>query len=117
MSLILLGTFSNSFLLVVLRDFPDIFASTYYVLLANLCFSNLARSILLKPISAIFTGYAYATERNYALFSFCQPYAFLTGSLRMVAPWTSVGLIWNVFVDSKRKFSSIGISTEADPVR
>ena len=41
MSLAFLGTFLNSILLVTLKDLPDICASTYHVLLANLCFSTI----------------------------------------------------------------------------
>ena len=55
-----LGSLSNNLVLITLKDLPDMSASTYHVLLANLALTNLITCTLIKPASAVYIGYAHA---------------------------------------------------------
>ena len=101
MSLAFLGTFLNSLLFVTLKDLPDFGASTYHVLLANLCFSNIFTCTVLKPVTGIFTGYAYAKTQDTVGISFCQLYTFLTGTFLPCVPWSVLALSWQVFLEGQ----------------
>ena len=50
--------------------------STLNFLLLNLCFSNLLISFLVKPISAIYVGYAISTGEWHVGLAFCTLYTF-----------------------------------------
>ena len=116
MSLAFLGTFLNSILLVTLKDLPDICASTYHVLLANLCFSTVFTCTVLKPVAGIFIGYAYATRQYTINLSFCQVYTFLTGSLQPILPWSLFVLSWFLFLQGHRNKTSLGNDTAIEAV-
>jgi hypothetical protein len=88
MTLAFLGTFLNSILLVTLKDLPDLCASTYHVLIANLRFSNIFTCTVLKPVTGIFTGYAYAKTQDTVGLSFCQLFTFLSGTFLPCVPWS-----------------------------
>ena len=62
--------FSNPSLQETLRG------STLNFLLLNLCFSNLLISFLVKPISAIYVGYAISTGEWHVGLAFCTLYTF-----------------------------------------
>ena len=101
MTLAFLGAFLNSLLLVTLKDLPDLCASTYHVLLANLCFSNIFTCTVLKPVTGIFTGYAYAKRQDTVGLSFCQLYTFLSGTFLPCVPWSVLALSWHVFLEGQ----------------
>ena len=61
MSLSFFGIVSNLLIVTTLRNEETLRASTLNFLLFNLCFSNLVISFLVKPISAIYIGYAVST--------------------------------------------------------
>ena len=103
MLLLLLGTLFNSILLVALRDLPDIFSSTYHVLLANICFANLISCSVLKPITTVFTGYAYAKGEEAIAFSFCQLYTFMYGTIKPILPWSLFALSWQQFLQERKE--------------
>ena len=61
MGLSFFGIVSNLLIVTTLRNEETLRASTLNFLLFNLCFSNLVISFLVKPISAIYIGYAVST--------------------------------------------------------
>ena len=63
MSFTCFGTLLNNLLLITLKDLPDISASTYHVLLANLVVTNLFTCTVIKPGTAVYIGYAYSKVR------------------------------------------------------
>ena len=65
MGISLFGIVSNLLIVNTLRqESTPLRASTLNILLLNLCFSNLLISFLVKPICAIYIGYALSTGRN-----------------------------------------------------
>ena len=60
----LLGSMVNIFLGITLRDLPNLPASTYHVLLANLAAANLLTCTLAKPIASVFISYAFLKVRK-----------------------------------------------------
>lgn len=78
-----MGTFCNLMVVTTVRDQDSLQQSTANLLLANICFSNLLVSFLVKPISAIYVSYALSTGKGLA---FKQYHSILCGlSLRRVA--------------------------------
>lgn len=65
MSFTCVGTLLNNLLLITLKDLPDISASTYHVLLANMVVTNLFTCTVIKPATAVYIGYAYAKVELY----------------------------------------------------
>ena len=61
MGLSFFGIVSNLLIVTTLRQEEGLKGSTINYLLFNLCFSNLVISFLVKPISAIYIGYAVST--------------------------------------------------------
>lgn len=61
MGLSFFGIVCNLLIVTTLRQEESLRASTLNFLLFNLCFSNLVISFLVKPISAIYVGYAVST--------------------------------------------------------
>ena len=65
MGLSLFGIVSNLLIVNTLREENSpLRSSTLNILLLNLCFSNLIISFLVKPICAIYIGYALSTGKN-----------------------------------------------------
>ena len=54
------GTLTNNLVLITLKDLPDLSASSYHILLANMAFTNLVICTILKPASAVYIGYSFA---------------------------------------------------------
>ena len=69
MGLSFFGIVSNLLIVTTLRNEETLRASTLNFLLFNLCFSNLVISFLVKPISAIYIGYAVSTGEAQVSFS------------------------------------------------
>lgn len=61
MGLSFFGIVANLLIVTTLRQEETLKGSTINYLLFNLCFSNLVISFLVKPISAIYVGYAVST--------------------------------------------------------
>ena len=69
MGLSFFGIVANLLIVTTLRQEESLKGSTINYLLFNLCFSNLVISFLVKPISAIYIGYAFSTgEADVSLF-------------------------------------------------
>lgn len=47
-------------MIIVAQTMPDLSASTYHFLLANLSLTNVISCTILKPASAVYISYAYA---------------------------------------------------------
>ena len=92
-----LGIITNSLLLVTVNEL----SSTYHVLLANLSFSNLFVCTVLKPVTSIYSGYAYAKMQHRVGLSFCQLYTFLTGTFLPILPWSVLALAWQVLLQGR----------------
>lgn len=60
----ILGTLANNLVLITLKDLPDISATTYHILLANISFTNLITCTLIKPAFAVYIGYSYAKVKQ-----------------------------------------------------
>ena len=58
----LLGIVCNLLIVATVRQDETLRATTLNFLLFNLCFSNLLIAFFVKPISAIYTGYAMSTD-------------------------------------------------------
>ena len=92
-----LGIITNSLLLVAVKDF----SSTYHILLANLSFCNLFVCTVLKPVTSINSGYAYAKMQHKVGLSFCQLYTFLTGTFLPFLPWSVLALSWQILLEGR----------------
>ena len=69
MGLSFFGIVANLLIVTTLRQEETLKGSTINYLLFNLCFSNLVISFLVKPISAIYIGYAVSTGEAQVNFS------------------------------------------------
>ena len=58
------GTLANNLVLITLKDLPDLSASSYHILLANMAFTNLIICTIVKPMSSVFVSYSFAEVRN-----------------------------------------------------
>lgn len=114
MGLSFLGIVSNLLVVTTLRQEESLKGSTLNYLLLNLCFSNLLIAFLVKPISAIYIGYAISTGeyqvswchccRNSASccqhiyhqvgLAFCTLYTFTYRTTWCVFPFTLVAMSW-----------------------
>ena len=103
MSFTCLGTLINNLLLVTLKDLPEMSASTYHVLLANLGLVNIFVCTILKPATGIYIGYAYAKVQKTVGLQFCQLYTYLTWTLLPILPWSLLALSWQVLLGGRRK--------------
>ena len=56
------GIVCNLLIVATVRNDESLRATTLNFLLFNLCFSNMLIAFFVKPISAIYTGYAMATD-------------------------------------------------------
>ena len=65
------GIVCNLLIVTTLRQEETLKGSTLNFLLLNLCFSNLLISFLVKPISAIYVGYAISTGEWQVGLAFC----------------------------------------------
>ena len=70
------GIVCNLLIVTTLRQEETLRGSTLNFLLLNLCFSNLLISFLVKPISAIYVGYAISTGEWQIGLAFCTLYTF-----------------------------------------
>ena len=66
MTLAVVGIFVNLMIVSSVRGQDSLQQSTANLLLANICFSNLLVSFLVKPISAIYVSYALSTGKGLA---------------------------------------------------
>ena len=57
-----------------MRDCDKLQENTFYLLLANICFSNLLISFLVKPISAVYVAYSLTTGQREVGLAFCSLY-------------------------------------------
>ena len=78
MCMSLLGIVCNLLIVATVRQDETLRATTLNFLLFNLCFSNLLIAFFVKPISAIYTGYAMSTDEwqgnLFLYFQFCFTY-------------------------------------------
>ena len=63
MCMSLLGIVCNLLIVATVRQDETLRATTLNFLLFNLCFTNLLIAFFVKPISAIYTGYAMSTDQ------------------------------------------------------
>ena len=68
--------------------------STIHLLLINLCFSNLLASFLVKPISAIYSGYSISVGSWDVSLVFCSLFTLLHWTTLCILPFTLVSLSW-----------------------
>ena len=68
------GIFSNLLIVSSVRGVERLQRSTINLLLANICFSNLLISALVKPISAIYVSYSHYTGQGSVGLAFCSLY-------------------------------------------
>ena len=90
MSLSFFGIVSNLLIVTTLRNEETLRASTLNFLLFNLCFSNLVISFLVKPISAIYIGYAVSTGEAQVSFRQLPATALLSFSAKQSRHLTRV---------------------------
>ena len=74
MSLGVIGIFVNLMVVSAIRNQDKLQENTDNLLLANICFSNLIVSFLVKPISAVYVAYALTTEEREVGLAFCSLY-------------------------------------------
>ena len=74
MGLAISGIISNLLVVTTVRNVDRLQSSTHNLLLANLCFSNILISFIVKPISAIYVGYAISTGQWKVGLAFCSLY-------------------------------------------
>ncbi len=88
------GIVCNLLIVTTLRHDESLKGSTLNFLLLNLCFSNLLISFLVKPISAIYVGYAISTGEWQVGLAFCTLYTFTYRTTWCVFPFTLVAMCW-----------------------
>ena len=88
------GIVCNLLIVATLRHDESLKGSTLNFLLLNLCFSNLLISFLVKPISAIYVGYAISTGEWQVGLAFCTLYTFTYRTTWCVFPFTIVAMCW-----------------------
>ncbi len=94
MGLSFTGIVCNLLVVTTLRHEESLKGSTLNFLLLNLCFSNLLISFLVKPISAIYVGYAISTGEWQVGLAFCTLYTFTYRTTWCVFPFTIVAMSW-----------------------
>lgn len=103
MGLSLFGIVSNLLIVNTLREENSpLRSSTLNILLLNLCFSNLIISFLVKPICAIYIGYALSTGKNEVGLAFCTLYTFTYRTTWCVFPFTLIALCWSKLLSQCR---------------
>ena len=95
MTLGVIGIFVNLMVVSAIRSQDSLQEKTSNLLLANLCFSNLIVSFLVKPISAVYVAYALTTGENDVGLAFCSLYTLAFRTTWLVFPFTMAALCWN----------------------
>ena len=95
MTLGVIGIFINLMVVSTVRNEDSLQEDTNHLLLANICFSNLVVSFLVKPISAIYVSYALSTGEWKVGLAFCSLYTLAFRTTWLVFPFTMVALCWN----------------------
>ena len=95
MALGVIGIFINLMVVSTVRSEDSLQEDTNNLLLANICFSNLVVSFLVKPISAIYVSYALSTGEWKVGLAFCSLYTLAFRTTWLVFPFTMVALCWN----------------------
>ena len=95
MTLGVIGIFINLMVVSTVRSEDSLQEDTNNLLLANICFSNLVVSFLVKPISAIYVSYALSTGEWKVGLAFCSLYTLAFRTTWLVFPFTMVALCWN----------------------
>ncbi len=88
------GIVCNLLVVATLRHEETLRGTTLNYLLLNLCFSNLLISFLVKPISAIYVGYAVSTGEWHIGLTFCTLYTFIYRTTWCIFPFTLVAISW-----------------------
>ncbi len=94
MGLSFLGIVCNLLVVTTLRHDESLRGTSLNFLLLNLCFSNLLVSFLVKPISAIYVGYAISTGTWHVGLAFCTLYTFTYRTTWCVLPFTLFAMSW-----------------------
>ena len=95
MSLGVIGIFVNLMVVSAIRNQDKLQENTSNLLLANICFSNLLVSFLVKPISSVYVAYALTTQENDVGLAFCSLYTLTFRTTWLVFPFTILALCWN----------------------
>ena len=90
------GIFCNLMVVSTIRDDDSLQESTTNLLLANICFSNLIISFLVKPISAVYVSYSLTTSQGKVGLAFCTLYTLAYRTTWIVFPFTILALCWSV---------------------
>ena len=88
------GIVCNLLIVATVRQDETLRASTLNFLLFNLCFSNLLIAFLVKPISAIYVGYAISTGEWQVSLAFCTLYTFTYRTTWCIFPFTLIAMCW-----------------------
>ncbi|CAB4064122.1 HRH2 [Lepeophtheirus salmonis] len=94
MGLSFFGIVFNLLVVTTLRQEESIRGSTNNFLLFNLCFSNLVIAFLVKPMSAIYIGYAISSGSWEVGLTFCNLYTIVYNATWCVFPFTLVSMCW-----------------------
>jgi len=89
-------------LFIVLKDLPELSASTYHILLANVTASNLFVCTFIKSVGSIYISYAFARGVDSVAFEFCTFYEASHWLTLPILPWSLLILSWQVFLGSRR---------------
>ena len=89
------GIFLNLMVVSTIRDDDSLQESTTNLLLANIAFSNLIISFLVKPISAVYVSYSLTTSQGRVGLAFCTLYTLAYRTTWIVFPFTILALCWN----------------------
>ena len=95
MTIGVVGIFLNLMIVSSVRSEDSLQESTRNLLLANICFSNLVVSFLVKPISAIYVSYALSTGEWSVGLAFCSLYTLSYRTTWLVYPFTILALCWH----------------------
>ena len=95
MTMGVVGIFINLMVVSSVRSEDTLQESTKNLLLANICFSNLVVSFLVKPISAIYVSYALSTGDWNVGLAFCTLYTLSYRTTWLVYPFSILALCWN----------------------
>ena len=95
MTLAFVGIFCNLMVVSTIRDDDTLQESTKNLLLANIAFSNLLISFLVKPISAVYVSYSLTTGEGKVGLAFCTLYTLAYRTTWMVYPFSILALCWN----------------------
>ena len=94
MTMGVVGIFINLMVVSSVRSEDSLQESTKNLLLANICFSNLVVSFLVKPISAIYVSYALSTGEWSVGLAFCTLYTLSYRTTWLVYPFSILALCW-----------------------